>query len=768
VVVRAQRNLVGESWRCTTTSYVAQGGYRIGGSALERLFVVLMTLVCILYLTSSARADVDTTGGLREVSPISSLGGVKPLVSAENEDYECTAKYSDLQSGAFTWVIGNCAKGTTLEAVVRRLHSDSEPNGDYSLGGWVGGEVQGCGWIEDEKFKPKTEKHKVVTSCSELSGGSYEVPESNFMSKHNSGAGDGYYVVNKKECPEYANYRPWSSSNVEKEKLRTEPAYAASSGSVPALKWRYTTKYNSIDGSGQYVMVRDVNIAAGEGNWVFVPRSCLPSTLPENESERNPPPPTVTTGGYSSVEAHVAVLHGTVNPNGLDAKYHFEYGTTTSLGVSTSEGDAGSGSGNIEESAAITALSQYTTYYYRIVATSATGTSYGGITSFMTQAVPPTVTTSAAQIQFRRATLNGTVNPNGAPTQFYYQYGLTSSYGSVTSEGSAGSGLTSVTAPIVATGLELNTTYHFRVVASNPGGTSYGGDETLRTAAPPSLSISKPAQSSLPLSWIASTNAVNYSITRNGLPIGSTSGLTYTDSKLDPSTFYRYEVVANDESESAGSSAVTRATTPVSSVTTDVNDDGKTDLLYFYPGGYIDSFLSAGTGTYEGKQELVSKEFDTVGGLWLAGDFSGDGRSDLAYIYPGGYIDSFLSNGNGTYEEKQELISKEFDTTGGTWEVGDFNGDGKADLAYIFDNYIDTFLSNGNGTYEIKQQEVSKEFSSTGGQWEVGDFNGDGKADLDFIVNNYIDTFLSKGNGTYEEKLEEVSEAFDSVTGIWL
>ena len=447
----------------------------------------LIVLALIISATSVARADVDTMGKLREVSSTfkSSPGEVNPLVTAEKEDYECTAKYSDMQSGAFSWVIGNCAKGEILEAVVRRLYSDSEPEGNYALGGWVGGGFQGCGWIEDEKFKPKAKKNKPTTACSELSSGKYEVAESLFMGKHNGGAGDGYFVVNKASCPEYANYRPWSSNNVEKEPLRTAPAYATSGpgSNYPALKWRYTTKYNSTDGSGQYVMVRDDRLSAGEGNWVFVPRSCLPATLPENENERVPSPPTVNTGGISNLAPQSVTLHGTVNPNGLETKYHFEYWTNGSP-VSTPEGNAGSGNNVVEEVASI-GLQPGTTYHYRFTATSLTGTSTGSEQTFTSPCFQPEATTSAATgIQQTEATLNGVISPLGCDTHYYFQYGETTGYGSSTPIGDAGSGTTGVPESATLSGLQLGTTYHYRIVAENVRGqTSYGNDQTFATPA---------------------------------------------------------------------------------------------------------------------------------------------------------------------------------------------------------------------------------------------------------------------------------------------
>ena len=84
-------------------------------------------------------------------------------------------------------------------------------------------------------------------------------------------------------------------------------------------------------------------------------------------------------------------------------------------------------------------------------------------------------------MQQTQAKLNGTVNPNESDTHYYFQYGTTTSYGSSTASTDAGSGVSSVPASITVTGLVPSLTYHYRLVASNSAGTSYGSDQTLWT-----------------------------------------------------------------------------------------------------------------------------------------------------------------------------------------------------------------------------------------------------------------------------------------------
>ena len=101
-------------------------------------------------------------------------------------------------------------------------------------------------------------------------------------------------------------------------------------------------------------------------------------------------------------------------------------------------------------------------------------------------AAAPAVTTGAAsQVNAGGARLNGTVNPNGEPTGVYFEYGLTNRYGSRTADAAGGNGTRARPVSSVVTGLQPNTVYHYRLVASNPSGVRSGADRTFRTRQQP-------------------------------------------------------------------------------------------------------------------------------------------------------------------------------------------------------------------------------------------------------------------------------------------
>jgi hypothetical protein len=100
---------------------------------------------------------------------------------------------------------------------------------------------------------------------------------------------------------------------------------------------------------------------------------------------------------------------------------------------------------------------------------------------------PGVSTGKASAIAQQTATLNGTVNPHGVPTAFYFQFGRTKSYGTRTPTGDAGTGTSGHPVSAALTGLQPHTTYHFRLVAFSTAGTTRGGDRTFKTLQVPTV-----------------------------------------------------------------------------------------------------------------------------------------------------------------------------------------------------------------------------------------------------------------------------------------
>lgn len=201
------------------------------------------------------------------------------------------------------------------------------------------------------------------------------------------------------------------------------------------------------------------------------------------EGETVPLPFVESKEATSTVET-TATLNGAVNPNGAETKYYFEYGTTTSYGSKTAGASAGSGITRVEEAKAISGLTGDTTYHFRIVAVNGSGSAHGVDHTFTTTYKPTVETKPATSVSAAEATLNGTVNPNGAETKYYFEYGKTTSYGTKTAEVNLGAGRSSLEESKTITGLEPGKEYHFRIVATNNDGTSEGADHIFTTTTP--------------------------------------------------------------------------------------------------------------------------------------------------------------------------------------------------------------------------------------------------------------------------------------------
>ena len=203
-------------------------------------------------------------------------------------------------------------------------------------------------------------------------------------------------------------------------------------------------------------------------------------------------PPSATTSQVSDLGATSATLNGTVNPNGTDTKYFFEYGLTTTYGQDSPAApgaDAGAGSANVPVSATVNGLQPNQTYHFQLVASSAGGTASGGDQTVKTNAAPPSVSSEASSnVTQTGALLAAQVNPDNEDTHYYIEQGTSELGACPASPAQVGSDIGSTfgakSVSQLFGGLGPSTIYHYRTVAYNAAGVTCGPDQTFETSLP--------------------------------------------------------------------------------------------------------------------------------------------------------------------------------------------------------------------------------------------------------------------------------------------
>lgn len=205
------------------------------------------------------------------------------------------------------------------------------------------------------------------------------------------------------------------------------------------------------------------------------------------------PGPIVTTGAATGASQNSAVLNGWINPNtnNVSTEIWFEYGVTPALGLPIKKGYVNPGFSDQSVSHLLTGLLPQTVYYYRLVAQNGYGSAAGTVLSFVTAGtgggggvlpnLPSTITWPASAIGGNSALLNSSLNPGGALSTAWFEWGETAALGHKTVPQAVGAGTASLSFAYAFAGLEANRTYYFRSAVENAYGTAYGATLSFNT-----------------------------------------------------------------------------------------------------------------------------------------------------------------------------------------------------------------------------------------------------------------------------------------------
>ena len=497
--------------------------------------------------------------------------------------------------------------------------------------------------------------------------------------------------------------------------------------------------------------------------------------------------PVIVTQPATGVTAGEANLVASANPNAIESSAYFQYGLTTSYGSATASSSIGNGTSSVPVTHPISGLLPGTLYHFRGVVTNEQGTNVGANLTFTTLPSAPAISfTGSTNVSQFRATMFGLVNPNGAATTAYFQYGPDSNYGTTAGTTNFAAGVTNRTAALSVASLSANSTVHFRLVASNIAGIVYSADQTFTTLsalAPTATTVSATNFTSSSATLLSTVNPngdttqvyfeygldTSYGSASGSITLATGDTLQNANiaiSNLIGATVYHYRVVASNSAGITPGADLTFITQTFTarnlglpatqySLNTwgDYDNDGFLDLLitgYGQGSGRTIALMrNLGNGTFTNVPTALPALAES-GADW--GDYDNDGYLDVAITgsSASGTISQIWHNqGNGTFSNINVSVPGIGLHPTAAW--CDFDNDGKLDVLFAGGQNGTQFhlrKNLGNGVFTNMNSGVVTTNYVTMASW--GDYNNDSFRDLLLVdFSGYVYVWRNNGGTNF-------------------
>ncbi len=441
-----------------------------------------------------------------------------------------------------------------------------------------------------------------------------------------------------------------------------------------------------------------------------------------------------------------ATLNGTaINNNDTTTRAWFQYGPTTSYGSVSSKKSFNQSTGTtpVSYSNTVSGLTVGTLYHFSSVATNATGTSYGADFTFTTlPATTPTITTNfATSLGVTNATLNGKLNANGLTTGAWFEWGLSTNYGNVTTTTNLTGGTTNQNFSMTIVSLGVGVNYYFRAVATNSLGSTYGEGQSFITAivAEVTATVAPGLQGvySASVAWGDYDNDGRLDFLLTGLLGDNVTSI----SQIWRNTGNGFtNVTANVAPGLPGISSSSVAWG-------DYDNDGRLDFLF--TGSGVSQIWHNTGSNFENVSVTIAPGLPGVQGSSVAwGDYNNDGHLDfiisgMSNTPPYTGISQIWRNTESNFMNVTASIAPGLPGVAGSVAWGDYDKDGRLDFLIIGSGFAQIWHNTGSNFVNVTAS-VAPGLPGVRGYAAWGDYDNDGR--LDFIITGQLanNTYISK------------------------